>query len=161
MIVLIAVLVAVIWLGVAYRPNYTELIDSCAEKYDVDSDLISAIMRQESSFRAGALSSKGAVGLMQLMPSTAQWIADKSAIAEFDLYSPKDNVTLAILYIKYLEQKYNDIDLVIIAYNAGEGNVDRWLQLSSGVLKDNIPYAETRDYYRKVISSYRVYTSFM
>ncbi len=117
------------------------LIKEYSDKYGVDPLLVTAIARVESGFNPKAVSPKGAVGIMQLMPSTARAFGVKN------LYSVDENIEGGIKYLKFLSDKYQgDMNKVLAAYNAGTGAVDRY----GGVP----PYAETRDYVSKVKEMY-------
>jgi soluble lytic murein transglycosylase-like protein len=118
------------------------LIREKAEKYDVDPALVAAIVENESRFKPRALSHRGARGLMQLMPRTGRWMG------AHNLYDPEQNVDAGVKYLKYLEKRFNGNQTKIIAaYNAGEGNVQRY----GGIP----PFRETRTYVRKVKQSYQ------
>ncbi|MCJ8313779.1 MAG: lytic transglycosylase domain-containing protein [Saccharospirillaceae bacterium] len=118
-------------------------INQSAKKHNVSSALIYAVIRQESNFKQNATSSKGAMGLMQLMPKTAQ------SYGLFDIYDPKKNIDIGTKHLKRLLIKYkNDLDLVLAAYNAGEGNVKKY--------KGIPPFAETKIYVKKVNNFYLI-----
>lgn len=121
-------------------PNlYSSHIASSARKYRVGRDLIQAVIHAESAFNPRAVSPKGALGLMQLMPFNARRYGAK------DPFSPKQNIDAGVRMLAMLNKKYRgDIRLVLAAYNAGEGAVERY----GGVP----PYRETQNYVRKVMS---------
>ena len=117
------------------------IIDEVANKYGQDSKLIQTIISKESDFNANAVSPKGAMGLMQLMPETAKRFNVK------DPFHPKQNIEGGVAYFDYLMKLFNnDIGLALAAYNAGENNVINY----SGIP----PFKETQDYVRKVLNSY-------
>jgi soluble lytic murein transglycosylase-like protein len=117
---------------------YDRLIRRMAHTYNVDAALIKAVMHAESSFNPHATSHKGASGLMQLMPSTAQ------QYGAYDPYDPVQNIQAAVRYLSDLMERYdNDTTLVLAAYNAGENAVNRH--------KGVPPYTETRSYVNKVL----------
>jgi len=117
------------------------IIDTFADKYGVDSDLIKAIIKQESGFNPKATSKKGAMGLMQLMPKTAQ------SLGVNDAYNPWENVEGGVKYIKGFLDKYdNNPELALAAYNAGPGAVKRY----GGVP----PYKETQNYVKAIMQNY-------
>ena len=141
--------------GVATRTNgpfyrsdpsaYDRLIRKMARLYNVDAALIKAVMRAESAFNPHATSHKGASGLMQLMPSTAQ------QYGVYDIYDPVQNVQAAVRYLSDLIERYrNNITLALAAYNAGENAVDEH--------KGVPPYKETQNYVRKVLHFKKQYT---
>jgi len=123
------------------RDGAEKLVREAAERHRVDPALIRAVIETESNWNAGAISRKGAIGLMQLIPTTAQRFGVN------DLYSPQQNVDAGVRYLKTLLQRYNgNLDLALAAYNAGEGAVDR----AHGVPA----FRETRDYVQKVQNAY-------
>jgi soluble lytic murein transglycosylase len=136
--------------------------------FTVDRALLFALMRQESRFDPTARSGAGARGLMQLMPSTATYVADKLTTdigRKPDLYEPETNVTLGQHYVRYLlDQKgiENDLILTIAAYNAGPGNIESWRKRLSGVKDpvlfiESLPVGETRNFAKQVLTNYWIY----
>jgi soluble lytic murein transglycosylase-like protein len=121
------------------------LIDRTAKKYGVERELVHAVVAAESAYNAHAVSRAGAIGLMQVMPRTAADYGVADALALFD---PKVNVKTGTRHLKRLLGKYkNDYGRTIMAYNAGEGTVDR--------TNSNVTYAETLNYTAAVIRNYR------
>ena len=136
--------------------------------FTVDRALLFALMRQESRFDPTARSGAGARGLMQLMPSTASYVADKLTTdigRKPDLYEPETNMTLGQHYVRYLlDQKgiENDLILTIAAYNAGPGNIESWRKRLSGVKDpvlfiESLPVGETRNFAKQVLTNYWIY----
>lgn len=120
---------------------FGEIIHERAEEHDVDPALVAAIMEVESAFEIDARSARGAVGLMQLRPSTGRWMGARN------LSDPYQNIDAGTKYLKYLEKRFEgDLRRQLAAYNAGEGTVIRY----GGVP----PYPETRRYIRKVLQNY-------
>ena len=118
-----------------------EIIETISDKYNVDSNFIKAIIKQESGFNKDATSKKGAMGLMQLMPKTAKSLGIK------DAYNPWENVDGGVRHIKSLLDKYsNNQELALAAYNAGEGAVKKY----GGIP----PYKETQNYVKSIMSAY-------
>ena len=110
---------------------------------------------QESKFDADAVSSSGAVGLMQLLPATAQGIADRTGghgWHESDLVDPELNMRYGAWYLRHLLDKYGDERLALAAYNAGQSNVDRWRDEGVG-----IQFSETRRYVERVQELKQIY----
>jgi soluble lytic murein transglycosylase len=102
--------------------KYRDEVDSVSKRLEVDKKLIFAIIKIESNFKKDAVSSKGAVGMMQVMPSTAEWILKKNGrkVEKYDLYEPAHNIEIGTLYLRYLLDRYKgDVKKVLIAYNAG------------------------------------------
>ena len=134
---------------VIYPIAYKEEISANAEKYNLQESLVYAIIKTESGFKNLAQSKKGAVGLMQIMPSTATWIASELNYEEnYNLFKIETNIEFGCFYLSYLFRKYDDIDIVLFCYNAGEGHL-------KDVLKDNKlnfdgHYNLTNNYIKKV-----------
>jgi hypothetical protein len=123
-------------------PNIGELVEQTASRYQVDPELIRAIIRVESGYDAKAVSNKGAMGLMQLIPATAH----RFGVA--DPFDPKQNLEGGVTYLKYLLDHFGgDLNLSLAAYNAGEHTVQR----SGGIPA----IAETQNYVRKVTNIYQ------
>jgi soluble lytic murein transglycosylase len=134
---------------IRYPLRYQEIVRGHARNYGIDPALLAAVIYQESKFDAEATSPSGAVGLMQLAPGTAKGIAIRTGGSAFrvsDLRNPEINVRYGCWYLRHLYRKYGEWRLVLAAYNAGQGNVDRWLQQERG----EIPFAETRAYVDRV-----------
>ena len=141
--------------------RYCDTVTKYSFKYNVDANLVYAVIKAESNFNEDALSSKGAIGLMQILPSTGLYISQmlNEDFNVNNLYSFTDNIKYGTYYLNYLFGKFNDLDLVIAAYNAGEGNVYNWLELYSddGIHLNNIPFKETKNYLEKVKNYYSKY----
>lgn len=145
--------------------KYRDIVVKYSEENDVDPLFIMSIIKAESNFNKDAKSSKGAVGLMQVTPSTGEWIAEKlneESFLEENLLNPDTNVRYGTWYINYLSDQFDgNLNLVIAAYNAGPGSVDKWLNDSSysqnGEDLDNIPFVETDKYVEKVNFFYNIY----
>jgi soluble lytic murein transglycosylase len=133
---------------IRYPLRYSEYVRVHAREHGLDPALMAAVIYQESKFRPDAQSSSGAIGLMQLTPSTAHGIAIRTggdAFRTSDLYNPEINIRYGAWYLHNLFAKYHSERLVLAAYNAGQGNVDRWLAHD-----EPIQYAETRAYVSRV-----------
>ncbi len=143
---------------------YREEIDVFSEAYHVDKALVYAMAKAESGFQTNAVSKKGAVGLMQLMPDTAAWCAEKLGepqIAE-QLTEPAVNIRLGTYYLSYLLKRYGGEETAAIAaYNAGDGRVDGWLEnpdySPDGKKLLSSPYPETDRYIKKVALYQKLY----
>jgi soluble lytic murein transglycosylase-like protein len=123
------------------RDGVEKLVSEAAERHQVDPALVRAVIETESNWNPAAVSRKGALGLMQLIPTTAQ------RFGADDAFSPKQNVDAGVRYLKTLLERYNgNLDLALAAYNAGEGAVDR----AHGVPA----YRETRNYVQRVQEAY-------
>lgn len=124
------------------RQKYSPIINDVALRYRLDHKLIHAVVRAESSYDPQAKSPKGAVGLMQLMPGTAERYGVR------DRYNPAQNVTGGVRYLRDLLLQFNDVRLALAAYNAGEGAVIKYGRKIP-------PYKETQTYVRRVLRFYR------
>lgn len=147
-----------------YPLKYSEYVEKYAKEYDIDKYLVYAIIKAESNFKEDAKSASNAVGLMQIMEATAIETANKMdlKITKEDLFNPELNIKIGLKYFTSLLDKYDDnYNLAIIAYNAGIGNVDRWI--ADGVIKsdgsdiENVPFKETNNYVRKILRDYDIY----
>ncbi|MDF2750774.1 MAG: Lytic transglycosylase catalytic [Gaiellaceae bacterium] len=131
-----------------YPLRYEEIVTGHARNYRLQPQLLAAVIYQESKFDPEARSSSGAVGLMQLLPETGQGIADRtggSTWSPADLLNPELNIRYGSWYLRHLLDKYDDERLALAAYNAGQTNVDGWLD--RGV---DIQFDETRHYVERV-----------
>jgi soluble lytic murein transglycosylase len=138
-----------------YPLAYEHVIRGHAENYDLDPALLAAVIYRESKFDADARSSSGAIGLMQLLPDTAKGIAVHTGGQKFvveDLYDPEINVRYGSFYLRRLLRKYDDERLALAAYNAGQANVDRWIEEGG-----EIQFPETQQYVDEVLELRDVY----
>jgi soluble lytic murein transglycosylase len=148
-----------------YPIHFQEEIRQNAAEYGLDPFLIAAIIRVESNYQTHTESSKGAFGLMQLMPDTSEWIVDTARLSpsyKKDLHNPSVSIQLGSWYLSWLHKQFNGNTVAAIAgYNAGQGNVIHWLQNEQwdGTLANTyaIPYGETRHYIQRVLYYYNKY----
>ena len=148
-----------------YPLVYNEIIEEYCDLYDVDKYLVHSIIRTESFFNEKAVSKKGAIGLMQIMPDTGAWVAEKLELKNFtseDLFDSEKNIMIGVWYISYLSDKFNgNFNNTIAAYNAGPTNVSKWLNESDlstdGENLIDIPFEETKKYKDKVSNAYDMY----
>lgn len=123
------------------KAQIEQMIEKVAGKYNLDANLVKAIIKQESNFNPNAISFAGAKGLMQLMPATAQKLGVK------DVFDPVQNIEGGAKHLRYLLNKYNgNLVLALAAYNAGTGNVAKY----NGIP----PFKETQNYVKKILSNY-------
>ncbi len=155
-------------LGHFYPQEYAEYVSEYSTMYGVDETLIYAVIRTESGFRAEVESSAGAMGLMQIMPDTFDWLQNMSEGAVIyqsaELLNPEINIQYGTYFLSYLLGHYNGNEqLTVAAYNAGVANVDSWLTdsrySSDGITLSTIPYSETQQYVERVENTKRVYES--
>jgi soluble lytic murein transglycosylase len=140
---------------IRYPLHYSEYVRVHAREHGLDPALLAAVIYQESKFNPDARSSSGAIGLMQLTPSTAHGIAVRTHGAAFrtsDLLNPEINIRYGAWYLHDLFAKYGSEQLVLAAYNAGQGNVDRWRAKG-----EPIQFPETVAYVQRVERLQRIY----
>jgi soluble lytic murein transglycosylase len=139
-----------------------------ARSRKLDESLVFGLVRQESRFIADAKSSAGASGLMQLMPSTAQWMARKIGMKGFNasrLEQPEVNATLGAYYLRHVLDGFGGNQaLAAAAYNAGPGRARRWCDvkpLEGAIYVETIPFVETRQYVKRVMENAIYYAAVM
>ena len=151
---------------IAYPLAYRDEINQYAAEYGLDPARVASVIYCESTFRPEAVSSAGARGLMQIMPETGGWIAEKlkeeSYYTDEKLFEPELNIRYGCWYLSYLDERYDgDLTKATAAYHAGGTRVDEWLTDSQysedGVTLANIPYDSTRAYVASVKSAYEHY----
>lgn len=152
-----------------YPKTYQEIVNMYANNYNVDENLIFAVIKAESNFNQEAISNKKAIGLMQIMEETAKDVAIKYSInidinnLRQEILKIDNNINIGTKYLQILIAKYNNIEVALAAYNAGIGTVDNWID--KGIIKsdgtdiENIPYKETNTYVRKILRDYKIYKS--
>lgn len=133
-----------------------DIFQRAAQKYDVPVSLLKAIGKAESNFNANAVSGAGAQGVMQLMPATAK------SLGVTDSFDAEQNIMGGAKYIKQMLDRYDgNVKLALAAYNAGSGNVSKWLQdrnySDDGKTLKDIPYPETKKYVKKVTLVQKIY----
>lgn len=149
-----------------YPRAYKDSVEKYSKDFSIPSQLTWSIMRAESQFRFDAVSPVGARGLMQLMPNTAQQVAQmvgRKLDTMSALETPEVNIQLGSRYLHRLMKKFEEsVPLVAAAYNAGPHRVDSWLDsfahLEMDEFIDHIPFVETRNYVKKVVRNYRIYS---
>lgn len=142
-----------------YPFPYTQTIEQWAQQRQLNPMLVTALIRQESRFESKIRSIAGATGLMQVMPETADWVADQLELKQYNLEDPKDNINLGTWYLDYTHREYADNSLLAVAsYNAGPGSVADWISRFSTSDADKfveqIPFNETRGYVEAVFANY-------
>ena len=145
----------------AYPLKYEYFILNSSAQFNVEPSLIASIINSESSFKKDAVSSKGAVGLMQIMPSTASMVAKQLKLSEYDLFDEQTNIKIGTYYLSTLLSYFNNLEVAICAYNAGPSRVKSWLKNDEysidGKTLLNIPYKETQNYLKSVLKNIKFY----
>ena len=154
-------------LEMMYPREYENFVSLYSKEYNVDENLVYALIKAESNFNPDAVSGKSAKGLMQIVDETAMDVAKALSlnISQEELIERLNdidlNINLGTKYISMLLEKYENIALALTAYNAGIGTVDNWIEKgtikSDGSDVENIPYKETNQYVRKILRDYDIY----
>lgn len=154
---------------IIYKKDYEEYVQKYSQQYNVDENLVYALIKAESNFNANAQSSKGAIGLMQLMETTAQDVCKRMDLnisnneLKEKILEPEININIGTKYLSILIQQYGNVEIAITAYNAGIGTVDNWIEKNiikaDGSNVEKIPYKETNNYVRKILRDYKIYTN--
>lgn len=151
-----------IYAAVNYPIRYTAEIDAASRDFGVAPEIILAVIRTESGFRPDAVSKKGAAGLMQILPSTGEYLHKKVYAEPWDesrLYDADVNIYLGTYYLGRLLVRFKDLLWAAAAYNAGEGNAEIWR--SAGLSLSEIPFRETREYVVKFEKAYKRYAKIL
>jgi soluble lytic murein transglycosylase len=149
---------------VRYLAPFKDVFDAQARSQGLEEAWVLGLVRQESRFIVDAKSSAGARGLMQLMPATARWVARKNGMNDFSMARVSDvpvNVSLGTGYLKMVLDDLGHPVLASAAYNAGPGRARRWRDtrpLEGAIYAETIPFNETRDYVKKVMSNTMYYS---
>ena len=166
-IILIFILNRETLLKILYPKIYSEIITTYAQEYDVDENLVYALIKAESNFDNQAISNKSAIGLMQIVEETAIDVARKNNIdidsenVVEELMDIDNNIQIGTKYLATLLTQYGNIEVALAAYNAGIGTVNNWIEKqiiqADGSDIENIPYRETNQYVRKILRDYEIY----
>lgn len=146
-----------------YPQRYADLVEREAAQFELDPDLVYAIIKTESGFDSQAISSAGAKGLMQLTQETFDWISSLYPAEDggADVFQPEDNIHCGCALLRLLLDQYGSLEVALAAYNAGMGNVSQWLESGDyshdGETLHTIPYPETDAYVEKVQRTYQIY----
>ncbi len=146
---------------IGFPIKYKDDVKKCSLNEKVDIYLVLAVIKAESGFNQNTVSDKGAIGLMQILPSTAEYVAEEILDERIsDLKNAEVNIRYGVAYLNYLKNKFDDEFTFLAAYNAGEGNVNKWLN-DERYAKDGkliyIPFSETRKYVKKILSYKKIY----
>lgn len=153
---------AILWIGLVgcrtlYPLDYRHEILSYSAVHDLDPALVAAVIRNESRFQPETVSSAGAVGLMQIMPDTAGWVATQQGLqtpSHLRLDDPETNIGLGTWYLRYVLDRFDDLDVALIAYNAGPTHAEQ----CNGQL--DLAFPETQAYVHRIHASLPVYRAY-
>ena len=145
-----------------YPQSYAEIVAKYSGEYGLSKELVYALIRTESGFRPGVVSSAGAQGLMQIMPDTKEWIEFRLKISdETDVFDPETNIKYGTYLLSYFLNEFGNEKCALAAYNAGGNKVKSWLSdtrySEDGITLKEIPYNETKNYVVKVADSKEMY----
>ncbi len=143
-----------------YPLGFAARVDEVVEAHALDRTIFYGVIREESHFSPTIVSHAGAVGLAQLMPSTARDVARRMRLTEYELTDPATNLSIGAYYLAYLRGRFPTYLHALAAYNGGQGRVRRWLSsfdLEGMLFHEAIPLAETRHYIRKIVVSAAYY----
>ncbi len=149
-----------------YPLKYAEYVEKYARMYEIEPEVIYAVIKTESNFDPGAVSQKGAMGLMQLIPDTFKWACEKEKL-EYDeakITDPEMNIRCGTYYLHYCKNEFEIWETAYAAYNAGVRQVKTWLDdenISKNGHLINIPYKETEKYVEKVLKAKEKYTEIL
>ncbi len=151
----------------AYPLEYYDIVRKYSEEYGVEKSFVYAVIKSESNFNQYTVSDAGAIGLMQITPDTFNWLQyrmkSEKKLGEEYLFDSEVNIKHGIYFLSILLDKYDDYKVVLSAYNAGMGAVDKWLDneeiSDDGITLKNIPYGQTDRYVNKVIEAKKIYES--
>lgn len=145
-----------LWFQRLYYPlEYVDHISVSAQRHSVNPYLVAAVINEESGFRPDIVSSAGAVGLMQVMPDTAdemkmRRMVSEEVVGEKSLEDPAANIEYGTAYLRYLVERYHEIETALAAYNAGLRHADEWAA-EGGDIRDAIAFSETRHFVVRVV----------
>lgn len=149
---------------ILYPAAFWQEVEKASERNGIDPYLVLSVMREESRFEPQACSPVGALGLMQLMPETAEKLAKLISISvggAESIYRVENNISMGSFYLKKLLLEFGSIPAALAAYNAGESAVRSWLEAGQYESEDefieDIPYSETKNYVKRIINTYFIY----
>jgi len=149
-----------------YPKKYENEIAKVCTEFNIPQHIMFSLINTESGFNPNAKSNAGAIGLTQILPSTAEYICVKNNLdySNFNLYNPNDNLYLGAMYLRYLLNRFDSLYTSLAAYNAGETVVNSWLYDTrysyDKIDLYNIPYKETNNYIKKIKNSQKIYINF-
>lgn len=166
-VIFIMVTLGLVVLTTNYPIGYKSMIVEYSKEYNLDPYLVASIINVESKYDKDAISKKDAKGLMQIAPQTGRWASDVLVIENYHeemLFDPEINIRIGTWYLSALFKEFdNNLDLVLAAYNAGSGNVNKWLNdekySNDKISLATIPFQETEDYLVRVKKNYKIYST--
>ena len=162
---IVSAIVFVLFLGVCsfnlmFPLRYESYIKEYSKAENLNATMVASLIKTESNFNKNAVSKKGAIGLMQILPATGKWICETYFDFEFDesmLYEPETNIKIGAKYLSYLFTKFDDEVAVLACYNAGEGVVKNWIGENKMLKQTQIQFEEKQKYVQKVQNCKKIY----
>lgn len=149
-----------------YRTEYEEEVEHWCDEFSVDPALVYSVIKVESNFNPDAVSDVGAIGLMQIIEDSFDWVAwrlDREDLSFSDMYTPEYSIMFGTYMLGYLYDRYGSIELTAAAYHAGMGTVDGWIEDGevdpANVSVDDIKGSNTAHYVKKIIKAYNNYSN--
>lgn len=160
-IVILSFVVFIIFNFRSQRKDLKSYVKKYSAEFEIEEELVLAVIKAESDFKKDAVSKSGALGLMQLIPDTAKWIASElgEEYSKEKMFNEETNIKFGCFYLNYLFSKFKDKDVVICAYNAGEGVVRNWINEDGSLDRSKISFDETKKYLERVNVFYDSYKS--
>ena len=163
---LLIVTIGLVVLSIKYPIGYKNIIVKYSRKYEIDPYLVASLINVESKYDKDAKSIKDAKGLMQIGKQTGKWASEVLNIKDYNedmLYDPETNIMIGTWYLNTLYKEFDgNLDLVLASYNAGSGNVNKWLKdeeySNDGKNLTIIPFKETKEYIERINDSYKIYS---
>lgn len=148
-----------------FPTTYSEYVEKYSKEYNLETSLVYSVIRTESHFLPDAVSPKNAMGLMQITEQTGRWGAEEIGIKNFTierLFEPQINIQIGCWYLNKLTIQFQEpVETALAAYNAGSGNVSKWLKderySDDSVSLKDIPYGETKKYVKKILITKKIY----
>lgn len=147
-----------------YKKEYSDIVEKWSSEFNIDSSFVYAVIRTESNFNPNAVSDAGAIGLMQIIEDSFDWVSKKLGHAELefdDMFDPQYSIEYGCFMLGYLYNKYGSYELAAAAYHSGMGEVDGWI--SDSIIDPESPDIEsflgssTRHYCQKIMRAYEKY----
>lgn len=151
------------FLSITHPIKYQNDIVYYSKEYGLEPAVVASVINIESSYKKNVRSNKNAIGLMQIKLDTANYLNDlylNPQLTEEELFNPSTNIKYGCMYLRYLLNKFDNIDTTLCAYNAGETRVRNWLNSNysiDGKTLNKIPFSETKNYLIKFKSNYKFY----
>ena len=149
------------FLSISHPIKYQNDIVYYSKEYGLEPAVVASVINMESSYKKNVKSNKNAIGLMQIKLDTANYLNDlylNPQLTEEELFNPSTNIKYGCMYLRYLLNKFDNIDTTLCAYNAGETRVRNWLNSNysiDGKTLNKIPFSETKNYLIKFKSNYK------